>query len=118
MKKISPYDPPFLQPFDVWPAFVLALMAAVCAMAGQGLLALAVGGGMVATLVFVSGKSDAACHQYREDYVLHLQQFSRERLAQAANSRRETDIATSIFLKSYLEKTGLLAESEEDAAHT
>ena len=76
MKKIRPYAPPFLQPFDFWPAFVLVLVAVGCAMVGQGLIALAVGAGAVVTLFFVSGRSDAACHQYREDYVLHLQQFS------------------------------------------
>ena len=115
MKKIRPYAPPFLQPFDFWPAFVLVLVAVGCAMVGQGLIALAVGAGAVVTLFFVSGRSDAACHQYREDYVLHLQQFSRERLTQSANSRQQTDIATSIFLKSYLEKTEFLVKSEEEA---
>lgn len=111
MGKIRPYAPPFLQPFDFWPFFALAPVIVFCAAYGQGMLALGVGGVMVATLIVISGRSDAACHQYREEYVLHLQQFSRERLTRAANSRQETDTATSIFLKSYL-------ESEEGAAHT
>ena len=116
MNKIRPYDPP--RSPDFWPAFVLAYVAFVWVWVGEYVFAFGIGLGMVAMMVLLSTQRNSRRRRYQLDYARHLQRFSPDEIAQAAESMHETDAATSLFLKSYLKKTGLLETSEEDAAHS